>query len=180
MQIDMQFLSTINAATSVVIGVILGIVSLIYSTRSSTKSRQAQLFMEFYAQATEKRLPEVISEINMRWTWVDVHDFVSKYGPETNPDAFFKFIGVAEYFDSMGTLLKNDLINTKFMPRTIAVTVCMFWEKIEPITKELGLKMGSPGLFDLVEYLYYEVKNLGYTAMAPPSDWAGTQDAENA
>ncbi|MHA2397121.1 MAG: hypothetical protein ACXAC0_10490, partial [Candidatus Thorarchaeota archaeon] len=99
MQIDLQSVSIIIAATSVVIGVIMSVLSL----RNISRSRQATVFLDFHKQA-DLEFIEAAAEVIMEWSWTDAKNFASKYGPRANPKAYSKFIFVGSFFDSMGKL----------------------------------------------------------------------------
>ncbi|MFX1370150.1 MAG: hypothetical protein ACFFAY_16285, partial [Promethearchaeota archaeon] len=115
-ELDLQSISIIIAATSVVIGVLMSILSM----RNLAKSRQASVFLDFHRQA-DLSFIEIMSEIILDWSWSDPEDFTSKYGPRTNPEAYAKFLVVASFFDSMGKLIHAKLTNANLIPEALAV-----------------------------------------------------------
>lgn len=163
--IDFQTISTLVAALSVVIGVIMSVISILGSTRNFSNSRKAQLFLQLNEKASEEDFVKKTYEL-LGWTWSDVTEFRKKYA--SNVNALPVFISVSTFYDSMGTLVRNGLTETKFMPRMMAITLVQFWEKISPIVKELETQWGSPGLYDNVEYLYHEVRKFGYSSPVIP------------
>ncbi|MFX1560602.1 MAG: hypothetical protein ACFFBL_08430, partial [Promethearchaeota archaeon] len=158
-ELDLQTISTLVAAVSVVVGVIMSVFSILTSTRNFNNSRKAQLFLQLSEKAAEEDFINKIFEFS-GWTWSDANEFNTKYA--TDVDAFPVFVSISTYFDSMGTLVRNGLTETKFMPRMMAISLVQFWESIFPIVKDLEARWGSPGLYDNVEYLYHEAIKHGY------------------
>ncbi len=158
-ELDLQTISTLVAAVSVVVGVIMSVISILNSTRNFNNSRKATLFLQLNEKAAEEDFINKIFEFS-EWKWSDVNEFNTKYA--TDVDALSGFVSISTYFDSMGTLVRNGLTDTKFMPRMMAISLVQFWEKLSPIAKDLEAMWGSPGLYDNVEYLYHEAIKHGY------------------
>ncbi|MHA1949282.1 MAG: DUF4760 domain-containing protein [Candidatus Thorarchaeota archaeon] len=158
--LDLQTMSALVAAISVVVGVIMSVVSILASSRNFSNSRKAQLFLQLNDRASEEDFIKKTYDL-LSWTWSDAAEFRKKYA--SNVDELPVFINVSTFYDSMGTLVRNGLTEVKFMPRMMALTLVQFWEKIASIVEELETKWGSPGLYDNVEYLYHEVRKIGYS-----------------
>ncbi|MHA2085601.1 MAG: hypothetical protein ACXABD_17790 [Candidatus Thorarchaeota archaeon] len=114
MQLDPQTISIIIAASSVIIGVIFSVASILISSRNAAKSRQARIFMDFNSAISEKEFFDSFFQILIRWEWKDAADFDDKYGPVANPDDYNTFIRVGMQFDSLGTLVRNKLTDIRF------------------------------------------------------------------
>lgn len=158
MQLDTQTISIIIAASSVVIGVIFSVASILMSTRNATKSRQATIFLDFLSVVSEKEFFADFQQILGKWKWTDAKDFSSKYGPVANPADYNTFVRIVTQFDSMGTLVRNKLTDISFMPRGIAIMVTSFWERFRPIASDLEATWGNADVFGEIEYLYDEIK----------------------
>lgn len=158
MQLDPQTLSIVIAASSVIIGVIFSVASILMSTRNAAKSRQASIFLEFLSVVSEKEFFDDFQQILGKWEWEDAKDFASKYGPVTNPTDYNTFVRIVTQFDSMGTLVRNKLTDILFMPRGIAIMVTSFWERFRPIASDLEVIWGNADVFGEIEYLYNEIK----------------------
>jgi hypothetical protein len=163
--LDLQTISALVAAVSVVVGVIMSVISILASIRNFSNSRKAQLFLQLNERASEEDFIRKAYDL-LSWTWSDVTEFRKKYASDDT--ALPVFISVSTFYDSMGTLVKNGLTEAKFMPRMMAITLVQFWEKISPIVEELENIWGSPGLYDNVEFLYHEVRKLGYSGPVNP------------
>ena len=157
MEIDVQTISIVVAAISVVIGVLMSILSM----RNYTKSRQASIFLDFHRQADMKFI-EIINEIITEWNWNGVEDFNKKYGPITNPKGYAKFILVASFFDSMGKLIEANTTSIKLIPESLAVFGMAWYEKIESIFPILVSNWRTSGSVSSTVRLYKNLKKLGY------------------
>lgn len=156
MQLDAETISTIIAASSVIIGVIFSVMSIFMNTKNATRSRQARLFMDFNSAISEREFFDSFFQILTKWQWKDATDFDAKYGPVRNPDDYNTFIRVGMQFDSLGTLVRNKLTDIKFMPRGVAFMVTSFWNKYSPIASQLETMWGNAGVFEEIKYLYDE------------------------
>lgn len=156
-EFDLQTVSVIVAAVSVVIGVIMSMLSL----RNYAKSRRASIFLEFHKQATQEFLEEVFEVIG-EWRWNNYEEFLAKYGPTTSPKNWAKFIHVGSFFDSMGKLLENKITDAELIPEAMAVIAMAWWEKIESIQADIAKRWRYSGSLDSSKYLYKNLKKMGY------------------
>ena len=151
------------AATSVVIGVMMSVLSL----RNISRSRQASVFLDFHKQA-DLEFIETAAEIIMEWSWTDAEDFAKKYGPVTNRESYAKFILVGSFFDSMGKLIEANVTNAKLVPETLAVFTMAWCEKIASIEPEIAAQWRTSGSMDSTKLLYQKLKELGYQSPLRP------------
>jgi hypothetical protein len=151
------------AATSVVIGVIMSVLSL----RNFSRSRQATIFLDFHKQA-DLEFIHIMNEIVLDWNWADARDFATKYGPIANPKAYSKFILVGSFFDSMGKLVEAGVTNAKLVPETLAVFAMSYFEKIKSIEPEIAAQWRISGSMDSSKLLYEKLKELGYRSPLKP------------
>lgn len=156
-ELDLQTVSIIIAATSVVIGVIMSVLSI----RNLAKSRRASIFLDFHKQADQEFL-EDIEEVVGEWNWSDYEQFMAKYGPTANPKNWAKFIHVSSFFDSMGKLLEEKITDAELIPEAMAAIAMIWWEKIEPIQADLAKRWRSSESLDSSRFLYKTLKKLGY------------------
>ena len=45
-------------------------------------------------------------------SWVDFEDFLSKYGPDTNPEAYDKIRSLGAFYEGIGVLVNRKLIES--------------------------------------------------------------------
>lgn len=152
--VDLQTVSIVIAASSVVVGVIVSL----FSIRNVGRSRQASLFSAFQNQAYDKEFIKDMTRINEVWSWDSAEDFFAKYGPGADPDAFASFVTVGMYYDGMGRLLREKLIDKRLIPEFLIVAIIHFGNKIKRDSRKMEEMFGSPLAFDNIEYLYDEVR----------------------
>lgn len=169
MQLDPQTISIFIAATSVVIGVIFSVASILMSTRNANRSRQVQIFMKFHEAMTEKEFFRDFQQILGKWSWKDAEEFSSKYGPVSNPEEYNMFVRIITQFDSIGSLVRHGLTDIRFMPRGIAIMVTSFWDRFRLIASELETLWGNTDIFGEVEYLYNEIKKNRVSVQKTPN-----------
>jgi len=162
------------AATGVLVAAIYYVLNLRIGQRNQELSlkaqeqtldtRQAQLFMQifnnFYSQGYRKSLMELLSD---SWTWTDFDDFLKKYGPDTNPEAWEKFRFLFAQIDRMGMLVNWGLIDSERLHRWGGGPFIELWEKFEPIIfgYRARYETGVKGrFFEDFEDFYYRLKEL--------------------
>ncbi|MFX0169616.1 MAG: hypothetical protein ACFE89_09725 [Candidatus Hodarchaeota archaeon] len=150
----LQIISIIVATGSVIVAFVIGIRSI----RNYTVSRKASLFISYQAQAYNKQLMMDQMEIFNKWSWKDYDDFWQKYGPQTNPEAYAKFISVAGFFEGLARLLKKGIIDDDLIPEMVAISIVMFHEKTRSIQEEVFGRLIRPESAGLFDYLYNLIK----------------------
>ncbi|NHI89790.1 MAG: hypothetical protein EAX87_09720 [Candidatus Thorarchaeota archaeon] len=165
MELDLQSISIMIAAASVLIGVIMSVLSI----RNFAKSRQASVFLDFHRQADLEFIQHA-SEVVIEWNWKDAQEFDQKYGPRTNPKAYAKFIFVGSFFDSMGKLVEAKVTNARLIPESLAVFAMAWFEKIKSIEPDLAAKWRRSGSMDSSKLLYKKLKELGYRSPLLPNE----------
>lgn len=136
MQVDtqvFQLISIIVAILSIVVAFIIGIRSI----RNLAISRKASVFIKYQTQAYNKQLMIDQMEIFNKWSWKDYDDFRQKYGPQTNPEAYAKFISVTGFFEGLARLSKKGIIADDLIPEMVAIGIIMFYEKTRSIQKDM-------------------------------------------
>jgi hypothetical protein len=165
----LQSISYIVGATGVFIAAVFYVLNLRISLRNQELSlktqehtldtRQAQLFMQifdnFYSQGYRKSL----MELSDSWTWTDFDDFLKKYGPDTNLEAYEKFRFLFAQIDRMGMLVNWELIDSERLHRWGGGAMIRLWEKFEPIVLEIRTRERAM-LYEDFEDFYYRLKEL--------------------
>lgn len=153
-------LSIAVAAASVVVGVVDSILSNRRARESRDReleTRQAQFFMQIQDNFHKPEFFNEFADI-LTWKWEDYDDFMQKYGPKTNPKAWHSYGSVALFFEGIGVFVYRKLIDVSLVAELMSRHILLFWEKIQPITKEMRRRLDMP-LIDLrLEYLYNEIK----------------------
>lgn len=153
-------LSTIQAL-SLTVGVIYYVI-ILRNTRKNQQiqleTRQAQLFSTIYTLVSDMATSKKWVDFNFTWEYEDYDDFMKKYGPITNPEAFSYFMLKSLQMEGIGVMVKRGLINIGFIADWVSGTIVDDWEKLEPIVREYRLRMSFPHFQEYHEYLYNEVK----------------------
>jgi len=152
-------------STLQMIALIVGIAYYLIIMRNSQRNqqmqletRQAQLFMQIF---NEFRRPEVMRLFlrSLQMTWDDYDDFQERYSFENYKERE-PFSSMGHFFDGVGILLDEGLVNIDLVTRLIHGDIKVFWEKFKPIILEEREKSNSPHFFKNMEYLYNEVKRI--------------------
>ena len=150
----LQSLSYVAAA----IGVFTAAAYYMMNLRNQNRTRQAQLFMQVHARWGDRAFIKGFYDIWNIWEWKDLDDFWAKYGQRSNEEAFFTMIEVVWYFEGVGQLLREGLIDIKLVEAMYSDRVIKLWEKGYPITMGLRELNRNPDYYGNFEYLYKELK----------------------
>jgi len=158
--VDAQTISIVFAGLSIGLAAIYYMLTLRNSQRAQRlqlETRQAQLLMQLFTRLNERGLHDQISEILVRWEWSDFVEFMEKYGPENNFEGYNTFSMVGTYFNGMGILVQENLVDIHLVTRSFYSVVKPFWEKVAPLVREWRESIGFPGMLSDTEYLYNEM-----------------------
>jgi len=132
---DIQTLLTYLTLISVPVGVFYHIM-ILNNTRKNQQlqleTRQAQLFIEMTKETSGDEFRAAYQEILEQWSWTDFDDFMRKYGPDGNPEAYKKLMRITSYYERLGMLVRDGLISPQLVYHWMGSTPVNFWEKIEP------------------------------------------------
>lgn len=148
---DVQTVSILVAAASVMVGVIYYTLQI----RHQTKLRQTDLVMRMYTSWVGKELTEPWLKVwNLEFT--DYDDFKKKYGTylSENPENA-AVLSVLNSFTVMGLLLQKKLIDPEIVSQ---LPVFMTWNKVKPIVEGVRKETNDKGWYVEFEYLYNEMK----------------------
>jgi len=128
----------------------------------ATETRQAQLFMQFYNKASTKEYMAIENNL-IDWEFNNPQDFLEKYGPVTNPEAFSDFTTWLSLWEGMGILVREGLLNIRLMALSSTGDIMITWEKYEDVVYELRRMYEWPRYSIELEYLYQEIKKYAET-----------------
>jgi len=150
----LQSLSYVAAA----IGVCVATAYYVMTLRNQNRTRRAQLFMQIHEQWRDRNFIKRFYDALNNWEWEDEGDFWNRYGQGPNEEAFITVIEVAWYFDSVGQLLRDGLIDIGLVYAMYSDRVIRLWEKFLPIVEGLREQYRNPDYYGNFEYLYDELK----------------------
>jgi hypothetical protein len=161
---------------SAAIGVIAGVVNSILASRRAERQRQTEIEtrqVQFCWQALErvhnKEFMRRVIEIMYHMDFKDYEEWLEKYGPITNPDAYVDYYQVTSTNQGLGYLVQNGVIEPEALSKYIRPRgIISLWEKIEPIVKVHRERYNSTA-YDSFEYLANEMRALLDQRMAQVS-----------
>ncbi len=123
------------------------------------ETRQTQLMMNLYqVQMTFDAQKSWTDTFNREWT--SYEDFIEKYGQKNNPEAHIRRVIVLSFYESIGFLLKNHLINPNYAYELNRTGIIRMWEKYADLHKEMRVKLNDPEYAANFEYAYNEMMKL--------------------
>ncbi len=150
--LDIQTISIVIAATSVVVGVFFAVLQL----RNAMKQRKTAILMNLYSRFGSTEFANALERIRTS-EYKDYHEYVKKHGVA---DLF----QVGSVFEGLGFLLHRKLVD-KDLPSLFSSSESLItWEKIKPMVenarKQLRQRKAGEYIPMLVwwEYFYNEVK----------------------
>ena len=138
-------------------GVLIEAAYYVLNMRVTLQTRQAQLFMPIYSTYHSDEYMKAYSEI-MRWKWENYDDYINKYGPESNPEAYIMYRKVFGFFEGVGVLVRRRLIDPSLVDDLMSGAIVQYWERFESILLERRRSLNWPQVGEQIEYLYNEVK----------------------
>jgi hypothetical protein len=151
--VDLQTISLVLAALSVVVATIINAITI----RNANRTRQAQLYVEIFDKLRTKEFIESWIDVIYHQEYKDAEEWMSKYGPLKNPTATLKLFSVGIAYQTIGMLTREKLINPRLLLQENPWAVVETWGKMEPVVKELR-KTGDPRFWDSFEYLANQIK----------------------
>jgi hypothetical protein len=151
--VDIQTVSIAVASASVTLAAIY----YIWQIRHQNKVRQTDLVMRLYSALYSKEFTEALTTY-LTADFKDYNDFIEKYGPSIPSSNPVQIAGqmVFSYFDAVGELLHKKLIDMETVEDLFQVR--LYWEKIQPLMKDIRKHINEPRMFEWFEYLYNEMK----------------------
>jgi len=153
--VDVQTISVVIAAASVVFGVI----AWVLQNRENKEINQARLFMQIYDHLYSTEC--VMQRLTIwNWDWSDFDDYWEKYGMQLSPEQSTKFISFVGRLEGIGVLVKRNLIDPKLVDDLISGPILRTWEKFGPMIIETRERLDWPQHMEWFEYLYFQIKSI--------------------
>ena len=87
------------------------------------------------------------------WKWENRDEFLSKYGPEVNVEAFSIFNSTLGFFEGVGMLVRKGFVDVDMVEDLLDLPAFSIWEKFKDVVYVSRKKRGWPQLFANYEYL---------------------------
>jgi hypothetical protein len=150
--VDIQTVSIAIASASVVAGVVYYALQL----RHQNKVRQTDLVIRLSSDIRRKEFLEAVMGV-YEAEFKDYGDFVKKYGtPFSRNRVPLSFLMVGNFFEQLGILLRNRLIDDYLISQLFPTSV--MWEKMKPVVEGIRKEYHGPQYYEWFEYLYNEMK----------------------
>jgi hypothetical protein len=149
-------------ATGIIVGVAYYILNIQNNQRNqkhTLETRQAQLFAQ-YLNNMDRAYWDKFEEIRTRWSWTDYSDFMSKYGPEANPDEWLNMDYTLYPFEQLGILMKQGIFDPQMMYDQVGGFIISLWEKLEPVLNEYRKRNDAGAFYEYTEDFYYVMKEM--------------------
>ena len=156
---DPTSVSIIVASISVVVGVALAVLQL----RNQVRTRQAQLFMDFYNHFCTKEFAKYCQEIIYVYKYEDFEESQDKPTfllGETDIEVASTVGEVCAFFEGMGLLVKRRLIDINLVAELLSSPLSWVWKKLENPIRRARKHWGRPQIWEWFEYLYNEVQKI--------------------
>jgi len=153
--VDYQTLSIVLTG----IGLIIALAYYAFQIRNQNRTRQAQLFMQLYDRWLEVEFKQLQREVS-EMSWVDYDDFLRKYGPQSNPEAYDKIRSLGAYYEGIGVLVNRKLIEPSMVDDLMSNSIISHWEQLESVIKEERRDLNYPQAAEWFEYLYYVIRQI--------------------
>jgi len=160
----LQTISVMSAATAAVIGVRSYINSNKRAEEAKKKeqdtrnreleTRQAQLFMQVYGKWNEEGFTSHWFDLRGP-TWTDYEKF--KENILENPSRLNSLGVLVRFFEGLGVLVKEKLLDIRLIALTMAGDTRQFWEQYKSIVGDWRREWKHPRLMSETEYLYDEL-----------------------
>jgi hypothetical protein len=111
--VDLPTISSLAAAVSVVVGVIFAVLEL----RHLNRTRKTEIIMNMYDRFGTKEMVEAVNKVGAS-KFVSLTDYREKYG-------FTEITEVAVFFEGLGVLLEQDLIDIDVINKLFGPTLNM-------------------------------------------------------
>ena len=123
--------------------------------RQQLATRQAQMFMEIYKQASTKDFNNAIMKVfQSKW------DSYEEYSELYNDQEFMDASNLTQmFFEGVGVLVKEELLDIRWVALLMCGLTRMYWEKHQKMIEEGRKATGHNRWFSEAEYLYDELMN---------------------
>lgn len=132
------------------------------NARNTLETRKAQTYMQYWDKTNTDEWQSDLRELLDKWSFTDFDDFWDKYGRDSNPDQWRKYRRIAYYYEHIGILVKEELIDPKLI-YDFDHTPIEFWEKFELIIKIYRERFEQPPkgqTAEWIEDMYYILKKI--------------------
>ena len=128
--------------------------------RMQLETRKVQLFMNIDATRGSPEFQKLFYRVTFLDEWKDIDDYFVKYGPENNLDAYSEHSFIWGRCDTLGFLLKKNVIDLSYFDDLLKASVLAAWNKFEPVINATRVRVHQPNLWNQFEYLADAIRKM--------------------
>lgn len=141
-----------------IFGVIAGFSYYILTVRHQNHARKAQLLSSLSKDFSDFEMAKR-AYIMWNWEWEDYDDFTTKYG-SINPDAAAMCYTDWFWYNNLGMMLKNKLIDEDMIFDLYGTGIIMQWERWRGIIMEMRVRVQGSAYMESYEFLADRMKRV--------------------
>lgn len=151
--VDIPTISIAVASASVLVA------SIYYSfqMRHQTKLRRTDIILRLNTQFTSEGFQKALWRVSDS-EFKDFDDWMKRYRFPSQDDVVVSCQIVSSFFEELGVLLSERLLDINLARKLFTGDVDRFWEKYEPVVIGMRKKSGRPTLYEWFEYYYNEMR----------------------
>ena len=119
--------------------------------RNQNKTRQTQMTLQLIQSRTDlvsyQKYWEIIGQ-----QWDTFEEYREKLSPQNNPEHAAARITLFSFYDSIGVLVKDKMVNVDMVYRLLSVRIISMWFKYETTIKENRKQEEGPGKYFMDEF----------------------------
>jgi hypothetical protein len=97
--------------------------------------------------------------VRYKYEWTDFADWLTKFHPAIDPEAYADFMTLNSTFEGLGVLVKKGLLDVSFVEDLFSQRIIWYWENVhQPIQKDTRAYTSDPTQYDHIEYLCDQLK----------------------
>jgi hypothetical protein len=157
-----------------IFGVLAGFSYYVMTVRNNEKTRKMQTLMQLSNSRINLENYRLYWKI-MKLEWDTIEDYLEKYSPLNNEDQAAENITVWSVYDSLGILLRENMVDDEIVYRMVGRRIIQMWFKFEAVFKQNRARLSAgPGVnfMEEFEFLANEMINLSQRKRHPlPVQW---------
>ena len=134
------------------------------NVQTTLETRHTQILLQLMDNL--KKDQPIWTKFMFTYKWSNLEDYLKKYGPEGNPEAWDEQLRLCINFEGLGIIISKGLIDVSIVYEMYGDWVLRYWEKWTPIVLELRRTYG-PEFFEWFEYLVGELKKYRLVKYGP-------------
>jgi len=118
--------------------------------QQTLETRQAQLFMQLYSIYDSKDFLNDYTDVCWRHEYSDLDDWMKKYHPQKNPQAYASFMRLGRFYEGVGILVEKKLISLDLVVELMSEAILFSWDKLKVYA------YGQRELTDMLIWAHFE------------------------